>query len=258
MENKTVSFDFNGKNVLVTGASRGIGKAIARAFAESGATVYITARRDSINGVAKELNSAGFCGKVIPLTADLSSPSERARLVTECLARCDGQLDILVNNAGMQIRHPAEEFPLDDFERVLNVNLNAVFDLSVRIGRTMVERKYGKIVNLASMLSYFGGITVPAYAASKGGVAQLTKALSNDWAKYGVNVNAVAPGYMDTEMNEAIIHDPKRYQEIVSRIPAGYFGAPEAIAGTVLFLCSDAAAYISGAVIPVDGGYLAR
>jgi len=163
-----------------------------------------------------------------------------------------------VNNAGVQRRNKCEDFLINDWEAVLQVNLTAVFRLCQLAGRKMLEQGGGKIINLASMLSYFGGYTVPAYAASKGGVAQLTKALSNEWAGRGIQVNAIAPGYMATDMNEALIRDEGRSREILGRIPAGRWGTPEDMKGIVVFLASGASDYISGAVIPVDGGYLGK
>ena len=167
-----------------------------------------------------------------------------------------GGIDILVNCAGIQKRHPSEEFPLSDWNKVIEINLTAVFHMCRLAGNEMLKKGKGKIINVASMLSFFGGYTVPAYAASKGGVAQLTKALSNEWAAKNINVNAIAPGYMATEMNTAIINDEKRNAAITARIPAKRWGTPEDVKGVVLFLASEASNYINGAIIPVDGGYL--
>ena len=168
------------------------------------------------------------------------------------------RVDILVNNAGVQDRYPAVDFPLDAWDHVLDVNLRAVFQLCRLFGGPMVQRGSGAVVNVASVLSFQGGITVPAYAASKGGVAQLTKALCNEWAGRGVNVNAVAPGYMDTELNSALLADPVRSEQITVRIPAGRWGRPDDIGNVVVFLASPAAAYVHGQVLAVDGGWLAR
>jgi len=169
-----------------------------------------------------------------------------------------GGLDILVNNAGVQRRHPAEEFPLDDWDTVLAVNLDAVWILAQAAGRMMLSQGHGKIINIASAMSFLGGVTVPAYAASKGGVAQLTKALSNEWAGRGVNVNAIAPGYMNTEMIAALVGNPQRGPLILARVPAGRWGVPDDLKGMVLFLASAASDYVHGAIIPVDGGFLGR
>ena len=169
-----------------------------------------------------------------------------------------GQLDILVNAAGVQKRHQSEDFPVSEFEEVLSVNLTAVFELSQLAGRVMLQQGHGKIINIASLLSFFGGYTVPAYAASKGGVMQLTKALSNEWAAKGINVNAIAPGYMATDMNTALLADEKRNAEITARIPAQRWGTEDDMKGPLLFLASDASNYVHGAILPVDGGYLGR
>ena len=172
------------------------------------------------------------------------------------MAHLGGEIDILINNAGTQIRHKCEEFPLEDFNKVLRVNLIAAFLLSQLAGKKMLQKGYGKIVNTASMTSFSGGFTVPAYTASKGGIAQLTKAFCNEWAERGINVNAIAPGYIDTDnligLNEARMHT------IMDRLPAGRLGTPEDLVGIVLFLCSHASDYLNGAIIPVDGGWLAR
>jgi len=169
-----------------------------------------------------------------------------------------GGLDILANNAGVQCRHLAEEFPLEDWDHVLAVNLDAVWILAQAAGRYMLKQGHGKIINVASANSFIGGITIPAYAASKGGVAQLTKALSNEWAGRGINVNAIAPGYMATEMTEALVGNPDREPLILARIPASRWGAPDDLKGVVLFLASAASDYVHGAIIPVDGGFLGR
>jgi 2-deoxy-D-gluconate 3-dehydrogenase len=169
-----------------------------------------------------------------------------------------GDINILINNAGVQSRYPCEDFPESDWDRVVEVNLTSVFLMCQLAGRKMLENKNGKIINIASMCSFFGGITIPAYSASKGGIMQLTKALSNEWAGRGVQVNAIAPGYMDTDLNTALINDEKRRTNILSRIPAGRWGNPEDMGGIAVFLASSASDYISGAIIPVDGGYLGR
>jgi 2-deoxy-D-gluconate 3-dehydrogenase len=167
-------------------------------------------------------------------------------------------VDILVNNAGMQIRHPAAEFPIEDWEKVLNVNLSAAFVMAQLAGRAMLEARSGKIINIASLLSFSGGLTVPAYAASKGGIAQLTKALANEWAKDGINVNAIAPGYMDTDNIAALKKDEVRNRQLLERIPMGRYGKPEDIVGTVIYLASEASQYVNGTIVTVDGGWMAR
>jgi len=201
--------------------------------------------------------------KCIIYTADLSSKPSVSALVPKITA--DGhQITILLNCGGIQRRHPSHQFPDDDWDEVLQVNLNAVFALCRDVGAHMLSRepdatgRRGSIVNVASLLSFQGGLTVPAYAASKGGVAQLTKALSNEWAGKGVNVNAIAPGYIATEMNTALMNDEKRAEQIMARIPAGRWGRPEDFKGPVVFLASRAAAYVSGEVHVVDGGWMGR
>ena len=169
-----------------------------------------------------------------------------------------GSLDIMINAAGIASRTKSEDSPTKDWDRVIEVNLSAVFFLCQLAGKIMLKQKSGKIINIASMLSFFGGYTVAAYAASKGGVAQITKALSNEWARYGININAIAPGYMNTSLNKNLINDPVRNKEILDRIPAGRWGLPEDMKGIAIFLSSKASDYLNGAVIPVDGGYLGR
>ena len=243
-------FSVDGKRALVTGGSAGLGRAMAEALVEGGARVVVTGRSDRIFGVAGDIGA-------IPLQADLADREQALALVDRAVEVLGG-LDILVNNAGIQCRHPAEEFPLEDWDNVLSVNLDAVWILAQTAGRHMLPQGHGKIINVASMNSFFGGITIPAYAASKGGVAQLTKALSNEWAGRGINVNAIAPGYMDTEMNAALVDNPQREPLIMSRVPAKRWGRPEDMKGVVLFLSSVASDYVSGAIVPVDGGYMGR
>ena len=187
---------------------------------------------------------------------DLAASGAIAAAARQVLAT--HQVDILVNNAGTQDRYPAVDFPLQAWDRVLNINLRAVFQLCQLFGAPMLERGEGKIINLASLLSFQGGLTVPAYAASKGAVAQLTKALCNEWSSRGVNVNAVAPGYMATDMNTALLSDPVRMEQLSTRIPAGRWGKPQDIGNVVVFLASPAAAYVNGQVLAVDGGWMAR
>lgn len=252
MSHPTVHDQFSvaGKRALVTGGSNGLGRAMAEALAGGGARLAIVGRSGRVRETADELGA-------VPLQADLSDRSEVTTLIPRALEALGG-LDILVNNAGAQRRHPAEDFPTEDWDYVLSVNLHAVWLLAQGAGRHMLRHGGGKIINLASEMSFFGGFTIPAYAASKGGVAQLTKALSNEWAGRGINVNAIAPGYMDTEMNEALIGNPDREPLILSRIPAGRWGRPGDLSGVILFLASAASDYLHGAIIPVDGGYLGR
>jgi len=247
-------FDLRGKTAAVTGGGRGLGLGISNALLDAGADVIVFGRSD----VPAELTArAASLGRKVQFVAlDLADSDAIAATAQQVLAT--HQVDILVNNAGTQARHPAVDFPLDAWDRVLDVNLRAVFQLCQIFGRPMLERGEGKIVNLASLLSFQGGATVPAYAASKGAVAQLTKALCNEWSSLGVNVNAVAPGYMATDMNTALLADPVRLEQLSVRIPAGRWGQPQDIGNVVVFLASPAAAYVHGQVLAVDGGWLAR
>ncbi|MEP7764359.1 SDR family oxidoreductase [Sanguibacter sp. 25GB23B1] len=248
------AFDLTGRTAAVTGGGRGLGQGITTALLEAGADVVVFGR----SGIPAELTArAESLGRQVHFYAlDLSSPAQIDSVARAVLA--EHQVDILVNNAGTQDRHPAVDFPLDAWDEVINVNLRAVFQLCQLFGRPMLERGEGKVINLASLLSFQGGLTVPAYAASKGAVAQLTKALCNEWSGKGVNVNAVAPGYMATDMNAALLADPVRLEQLSVRIPAGRWGTPEDIGNVVVFLASPAAAYVHGQVLAVDGGWLAR
>ncbi|SNT22360.1 SDR family oxidoreductase [Tropicimonas sediminicola] len=249
-------FDLEGRKAIVTGGTRGLGKGMAEALLEAGAEVVIFGSGDSVHNVAGAFRERGLACH--GLVVDLSHAIARGRGFDEALALLDGRLDILVTAAGVQRRHKSEEFPLEDWSDVLEVNLTAVFDLCQRAARVMLPQGGGKIVNVASLLSFFGGLTVPAYAASKGGIAQLTKALANEWAGRGICVNAIAPGYMATDMNSALLADAGRNAEISARIPAHRWGTAEDMKGPLLFLASGASDYVNGAILPVDGGYLGR
>jgi 2-deoxy-D-gluconate 3-dehydrogenase len=236
-------FKLHERVALVTGASTGLGAAIATALAEAGAQVC---RHGNTHSTADGI------------TGDLSKPETAKALVEQTLERF-GRLDILVNNAGTIRRAPAVDYSEEDWAAVIEVNLSSVFRLSQLAGRHMIETgRGGKIVNIASLLSFQGGITVPAYAASKGGVAQLTKALANEWAKHGINVNAIAPGYMRTNNTAALQADETRNRQILERIPASRWGEPEDLAGAAVFLSSSASDYINGHVLVVDGGWMGR
>jgi 2-deoxy-D-gluconate 3-dehydrogenase len=247
-------FDLSGKTAAITGGGRGLGLGISNALLDAGADVIVFARND----VPAELTAraASLRRQVHFVALNLADADAIATTAQKVLA--EHQVDILVNNAGTQDRYPAVDFPLEAWDRVQDINLRAVFQLCQLFGRPMLERGQGKIVNLASLLSFQGGVTVPAYAASKGAVAQLTKALCNEWSSQGVNVNAVAPGYMATDMNTALLADPVRLEQLSVRIPAGRWGQPEDIGNVVVFLASPAAAYVHGQVLAVDGGWLAR
>jgi 2-deoxy-D-gluconate 3-dehydrogenase len=249
-------FDLTGRKAIVTGGSRGLGLGMAEAMMEAGAEVVLVGSSGTVMDAAQTMQGRGHAchGAVI----DLSDPEARIRGFEAALALLDGRLDILINAAGVQRRHRSEDFPAADWREVLEVNLTAVFDLCQMAGRVMLAAGHGKIINIASLLSFFGGITVPAYAASKGGVMQLTRALSNEWAGKGINVNAIAPGYMATEMNSALLADEGRNAEILARIPSGRWGRAEDMKGAAVFLASSASDYVNGTILPVDGGYLGR
>jgi len=241
---------------LVTGASTGLGAAIAIALAEAGAHVACHGNTRSPESTCDQIASAG--GVAHPISGDLSQPETPKHLVAQTLERF-GRIDILINNAGTIRRAPAADYSDEDWDAVIEVNLSSVFRLSRLAGKQMIERgNGGKIVNIASLLSFQGGITVPAYAASKGGVAQLTKALANEWSQHRINVNAIAPGYMRTANTAALEADETRNRQILERIPAGRWGEPEDLAGAAVFLSSSASDYINGHILVVDGGWLGR
>jgi 2-deoxy-D-gluconate 3-dehydrogenase len=248
------AFSLAGSTAVVTGGGRGLGEGVTRSLLDAGADVVVMARSAPGEGLVRYAERLGRALRFEPVDlADTDSVERAAQRVLDT-----SRVDVLVNNAGTQDRHPAVDFPLEAWDAVLQVNLRAVFRLCQLFGRPMLERGHGKIVNVASLLSFQGGVTVPAYAASKGAVAQLTKALCNEWAARGVNVNAVAPGYMATDMNTALLQDPVRSEQISARIPAGRWGSPDDLGGAVVFLASPAAAYVHGQVLAVDGGWLAR
>lgn len=250
-------FDISGKKAIVTGGTRGLGYGMAEGLMESGCEVCIVGNSSKVFDVAEEFSSRGFSCKGVQ--ADLGRREEVYRCFHECLEKLGGDLDILVTSHGIQRRHSAEEFPINEWDDVINVNLNSVFILCQEAAKVMLPKKYGKIITIASMVSWFGGQTVPAYTAAKGGVTQLTKELSNDWIARGINVNSIAPGYMATEMNEALLDQGNpRYKEITNRIPAGRWGTGDDMKGTCIFLASHASDYLGGAIIPVDGGYLVK
>jgi 2-deoxy-D-gluconate 3-dehydrogenase len=249
-------FDLTGKTAMVTGGTRGLGRGMAEALLGAGARVAIVGSSQEVAHIAREL--AGPAGPATGHRIDLSNAEARTEGFDAVLAALGGGLDILVNCAGVQSRHASENFPAEEWDRVIEVNLTAVFHICQLAGRVMLPRASGKIINIASMLSFFGGLTVPAYAASKGGVMQLTKSLANEWAGRGVNVNAIAPGFMATEMNTALLANPGRNAEISARIPAGRWGVADDMKGAAVFLASSASDYVHGIVQPVDGGYLGR
>jgi 2-deoxy-D-gluconate 3-dehydrogenase len=247
-------FDLTGRNAFVTGTSGGLGRAMAIALAEAGASVALVSGSGSAEtaGIIRS-----FGGRAEDIPADLSRPEEAERAWSKAVGTF-GRIDILVNNAGIIRRTPAADHALEDWNAVIALNLNTVFILSRLAGKHMIENGYGKIINIASMLSFQGGINVPGYTASKHGVAGLTKALANEWAGKGVNVNAIAPGYMETNNTAPIRADEQRYRSISERIPAGRWGAPDDLKGPVVFLASRASDYVHGHILCVDGGWMAR
>lgn len=251
-------FDLTGKKAIVTGGAQGLCRSMAEALHSAGAEVLLMdINAEALAKTAAEMNTSG--PKVHYVVGDLSQLDKLEAVYHEALEKLGGRVDILLNGAGIQFRCKAEDFPMDRWQKILTINLSAVFRMAQLAGRTMLAQGGGKIINVASMTSFFGSEMVPAYAASKGGVAQVTKALSNEWASRGVNVNAIAPGYMETKLTADMkAKNPAQYAEITGRIPAHRWGRPEDLEGIVVFLSSAASDYISGAVIPVDGGYLGK
>lgn len=247
-------FSLKGKVTLFTGGSRGLGKSMALGLAQAGADIAVVGRTHD-QTVIDQIEACGVRGHFYDHDlADLDGiPALVSRVKTDF-----GKIDILVNNAGVQSRHKATDFPRKDWNFVIDVNMNAVFFLCQEVGKSMLAQGKGKIINIASLLSFQGGMTVPAYAASKGAVMQFTKSLSNEWASQGINVNCIAPGYMDTEMNTALLADAGRSRQIMERIPAGRWGKPEDMVGAAVYLASDASDYVNGSIITVDGGWMGR
>ncbi len=248
------AFSLAGRVAAVTGANTGLGRAIAEALAGAGADVALVGRSDP----AETLAAIGGMGRrAIWVNADLGSKPDYTGIVAEITGKL-GALHILVNNAGIIRRANAIDFSEADWDAVLDVNLKSVFFLSQAAARHMIPNGGGKIINIASMLSFQGGIRVPSYTASKSGIAGLTRLLANEWASQGINVNAIAPGYFATNNTAALQADPKRNADILARIPAGHWGNPQELGGAAVFLASNAATYVHGIVLPVDGGWLAR
>jgi 2-deoxy-D-gluconate 3-dehydrogenase len=250
------TFKLDGKVALVTGAGRGLGQGMALALAEAGADI-VGLDQCSSEETGDAVKRLGRCYQQVICDLHAASVEELNHIVSKIVGDM-GRLDILVNNAGIIRRAPALEFTEADWDDVLQVNLKAAFFLSQAAARVMVPQKRGKIINVASMLSFQGGIIVPSYTAAKSGIAGLTRALANEWAKYGLNVNAIAPGYMATDNTAALRSDAARSAAILARIPAGRWGIPDDLQGAIVFLSSAASDYVQGAIIPVDGGWLAR
>lgn len=251
------SFRLDGKVALVTGSNRGLGMAMAVGLAEAGADIVGLDYSAAFADVKAAVESLGRRYHFIQCDLRVASLAQLGQIVEEIVTTM-GRLDILVNNAGIIRRAPAVDFSEADWDDVMQINLKAAFFLSQAAGRVMLRQGSGKIINIASMLSFQGGILIPSYTASKSGIAGITRLLANEWASKGLNVNAIAPGYMATDNTAPLRADPDRSQSILSRIPAARWGLPADLQGAVVFLCSDAASYLNGAIIPVDGGWLTR
>jgi 2-deoxy-D-gluconate 3-dehydrogenase len=249
------SFSLKGKAALVTGSSRGLGAGIALALAEAGADVALHGSTSVPEEIQRAIAATGVRNAVV--TGDVTDSATCSELVGRTL-EAFGSIDILVNNAGIIRRSPAVDHPAADWDAVLATNLSSVFHLTQAAGRHMLARGSGKVINIASLLTFQGGVFVPSYAAAKGGVGQLTKAFANEWAAKGVNVNAIAPGYMETDNTAALRNDSARSRQILERIPAGRWGTPRDLAGAAVFLASSASDYVHGHTLVVDGGWLCR
>jgi len=248
-------FKLDGRTALVTGSNQGIGQAYAKALAEAGADIIGVSYQSDFTETEKLITATGR--KFKSYISDFSDRDSLYQFIKSVKTDFN-KIDILVNNAGMILRKPISEHPDEYWDKVIEVNLSAQFILTREFGKEMVDRGYGKIVFIASLLSFQGGITVPGYAASKGGVKQLTMAFANEWASKGVTVNAIAPGYIATENTKALREDAIRSKSILDRIPASRWGTPEDLMGTIVFLCSDASNYLNGSVVIVDGGWMGR
>ncbi|WP_026567561.1 2-dehydro-3-deoxy-D-gluconate 5-dehydrogenase KduD [Bacillus sp. UNC41MFS5] len=248
------TFNLTGKVAVVTGGTRGIGQGIALGLAEAGADIVLL-QRSTDTFTQERIKEFGVRCEIVQ--CDLENLDEVKQAIPKAIEAM-GSVDILVNNAGIQRRSPAVDFSEQDWDDVLTVNLKAVWLLCQQAGRHMLEKNSGKIINIASLVSFQGGLFVPAYASAKGAVGQLTKALANEWSSQGINVNAIVPGYIATEMNTALIDDPVRSRQILERIPTGRWGNPEDFKGPAVFLASDASNYVHGHLLAVDGGWLGR
>lgn len=249
-------FDLTGKKAIVVGGAGDLGYGMLEAIVEAGAESVVIDLSDRVFEYAKQLNERGY--KVYPLKVDISSRDEIKKSYAKSMELLGNKVDIMINAAGIQRRHPSEEFPEKDWDDVIAVNLTAPWLYMQLAANTMIPNGGGKLITVSSIQSFCGGITIPAYTATKGGLMQLAKTLSNDWARKGINVNCVAPGYMATQLNTALLADEKRSAEILSRIPQQRWGTPNDLKGITVFLASSASDYVNGVTIPVDGGYLGR
>lgn len=248
-------FGLHGRTAVVTGASRGLGAAMAIALAGAGARVCLVGRRPNLEATRAAIEAAG--GEAEVVVGSLLGEAAIDAVVAACVERV-GPVDVLVNNAGTFVRKPALDWTADDWDEVVDLSTKSVFQLCQRFGRTMIERGHGKIVNIGSVLSFQGGYTVAGYAASRHALIGLTRALANEWAPLGVNVNAIAPGYVDTDLLEGLKGDPERSRALLARVPAGRWGTPDELAGAVVYLASAASDFVHGATLVVDGGWSSR
>lgn len=248
-------FKLNGRTALVTGGARGLGQSIAYGLAQAGAHVACVSKSGQDDEIAELVRSTGQ--RYLGIKADLSQPQERAGIVAQ-VEQAFERLDILVNNAGNSARHPPEIFPLADWQSIIELHLNATFELSQQAATGMLRHGRGKIINIGSVMSFEGGWHIPAYAAAKHGIAGLTKSLATAWSSRGINVNCIAPGYFETDMAGFLRNDPVRGPQIMDRIPCGRWGQPDELMGLAVYLASDASNYMHGSIIPIDGGWLAR
>lgn len=256
MQNILEQFKLTDKKAIVVGGAGDLGKAMVEAISQAGAQTVVIDFDDRVFDMCESFKKDGL--NVSAIKADVSKLEEIKSSYNKSLEILGGTVDILINSAGIQRRYPSEEFPEEEWSKVIAINLDATFYYCKYAGNTMLKNGGGKIINIASLMSFLGGITIPAYAASKGGVGQLTKALSNDWAAKGICVNGIAPGYMDTQLNVGIINDKKRTDEVFMRVPMKRWGNGDDLKGLTVFLASPASDYITGTIIPVDGGYLGR
>ncbi|WP_397568699.1 SDR family oxidoreductase [Schlesneria sp. T3-172] len=248
-------FKLDGRVALVTGASRGLGQAMALGLAEAGADIVGVSRSGELPETEKLVRDAGRQFWSVP--ADLGQPADRVGLIDRIIEKT-GRLDILVNNAGNSHRHPPEEYPLSEWHQLLEVHLHASFDLAQQASKPMLARGRGKIINIGSVMTFQGGLNIPAYAAAKHALAGLTKSLANSWSRQGINVNCICPGYFETTLSHVLQDDPIRGPQILDRIPAGRWGQPDELAGLCVFLASDASNYMHGSTVAIDGGWLSR
>lgn len=249
-------FDLTGKKAVVVGGAGDLGLGMLEGLLEAGAECVVIDIDQKLEAVCEGYNNKGY--KANPVHADISDREQVKSSYDKAMELLGNTLDIMVNAAGIQIRHPSEEFPIEDWDKVIAINLTAPWLYMQMAANTMIPNGHGKIVTISSLQSLIGGVTIPAYTAAKGGLGTLVKTLSNDWAKKGLNINCIAPGYMATKLNTALLADEKRSKEILGRIPQGRWGTGADLKGVTVFLCSSASDYVNGITIPVDGGFLGR